>query len=302
LRRFAQGCAGTAALLAVSAAWAADPAQQHGTGPQAQTAGDQTAAHHGQAPAQHGTHGMDMSSMQGGRAPAGARSPDYSEGAMMSPMPGMMESMNDDATLAMLLLDELETVDVDDGVQFDAQAWIGRDAGKLWIKADGEHADGNLDDLRMEALWDRPWMAFWDTQLGVRQDFGEGPDRTWIALGVQGLAPYWFDIEAAVYAGEGGRTAARFEVEYDLKITQRLIVKPDLEINVYGKDDPGRGIGSGVSNVEFGVRLRYEIRRQVAPYVGVDWNRRVGDTADLARATDDAVRESVVVAGIRLWF
>jgi copper resistance protein B len=245
---------------------------------------------------------MDMSSMQGGSPAADARSADYSEGATMSMMPGMAESMNDDATMATLLVDELEVVDVDDGLRLDAQGWAGRDAGRLWLKADGEHRDGSLQDLRLEALWARPWKAFWDTQLGLRHDSGEGPGRTWVALGVEGLAPYWFEIEATLYVGEAGRTAARFEVGYDLKLTQRLILTPDFEIDAYGKEDTGRRIGSGVSHVELGLRLRYEIRRQLAPYIGIDWNRLTGETADLVRADGEATHDHAIVAGVRMWF
>ena len=269
-----------AALLAAGGARASDATQTHA----------------------ESMEGMDMPSMQGGRPPADARSADYSEGEMMSMMPGMAESMNDDATIAKLLIDELEALDFDDGVQLDAQAWAGRDAGRLWLKADGEHRDGSLHDLRLEALWARPWKAFWDTQLGLRHDSGEGPERTWIALGVEGLAPYWFDIEATLYVGEAGRTAARFELGYDLKLTQRLILTPDFEINAYGKEDTGRRIGSGVSNVELGLRLRYELHRQLAPYIGIDWNRLTGETADLVRADGEATHDHAIVAGIRMWF
>lgn len=247
--------------------------------------------------------GMDMSSMQGGRAPPDARDPDYSGGHAMSPMPGMAESMND-APFGKLLIDQLEYVDGSDasGAALDAQAYFGKDENKLWLKADGERTDGRLQELRTEALWDHAVTAFWDTQLGVRHDFGEGPGRTWAAAGVQGLAPYWFDVEATFYVGQSGRTAARFEAEYDLLLTQRLILTPDIELNAYGKDDPERQIGAGLSNVELGLRLRYEIHRQFAPYIGIDWNRRVGHTADLVRAAGEPALDRAIVAGVRIWF
>jgi copper resistance protein B len=247
---------------------------------------------------------MDMSSMQGGRPPAGARDPDYSEGQAMSMMPGMADSMNDARKFGKVLIDQLEYrhgADAD-GAAIDAQAWYGGDVDKAWLKVSGERSDGHWRDLRTEALWAHAATAFWDTQVGVRHDFGAGPDRDWAALGVQGLAPYWVDIEATAYVGPSGRTAARFEAEYDLLLTQRLIFTPDLEFNVYGRNDPARRIGSGLSNIELGLRLRYEITRRFAPYIGVDFNRRVGQTADYVRADGEAAFDRVVVAGVRIWF
>ena len=251
-----------------------------------------------------GPMSMDMSSMQGGRAPVDARSPDYSDGQGMSTMPGMAASMNDDATIGKLFVEELEWVDEsgEDATALDAQAYVGRDQHKLWVKADGEVLNGHLRDLRVEVLWDRAWRAFWDTQLGVRHDAGDGPERTWLAAGVEGLAPYWFDIEATLYVGSSGRTAVRLEAEYDLRLTQRLIFTPDVELNAYGKSDPERQIGSGLSNIEFGFRLRYEFRRQFAPYVGFNWDRRFGETADLVRAAGESAHDSTLVAGLRIWF
>jgi copper resistance protein B len=247
---------------------------------------------------------MDMSSMQGGRPPPDARNPDYSEGQSMSTMPGMATSMNDDAPFGKLLIDQLEYVDGSDanGGALDGQAYFGKDENKLWLKADGEHTDGHWRDLRTEALWAHALTAFWDTQVGVRHDIGEGPDRTWAAFGMQGLAPYWFDIEATAYVGPSGRTAARFEAEYDVLLTQRLIFTPDVELNAYGQSDRQRQVGAGLSNLEFGLRLRYEFSRQFAPYVGIDWNRRLGNTADLVRAAGESALDRAIVAGVRIWF
>jgi copper resistance protein B len=252
--------------------------------------------------AQDAMSGMDISSMQGGAAPANARSPDYSDGNGYGSMTGM--DMHDDASRGMLLIDQLEVFNGRDanGVALDAQAWYGNDRNKLWLKADGERSDSALQDLRSEALWDHAVATYWDTQLGVRHDFGIGPARTWAAFGVQGLAPYWFDIEATAYVGPSGRTAARFEAEYDLRLTQRLIFQPDLEVTLYDRDDPERRIGSGLPDVEFGVRLRYEFHRQFAPYFGVDLVRKFGRTADFARAAGQPAFEPQLVSGVRTWF
>lgn len=243
-----------------------------------------------------------MAPMQGGNAPPNARSSDYSEGVGYGDMTGM--DMHDDAAQTMLLIDQLEYSHGRDanGVALDAQAWYGSDLDKLWLKADGEYSGGRLQDLRTEALWDHAIATYWNTQLGVRHDFGVGADRNWAAFGVQGLAPYWFDIEATAYVGPSGRTAARFEAEYELLLTQRLIFQPDLEINLYGRDDPQRRIGSGLSDVDLGLRLRYEFHRQFAPYVGIDLVRRFGRTADLVRAEGEHAFDPQLVAGVRIWF
>ena len=143
---------------------------------------------------------------------------------------------------------------------------------------------------------------WWSFQGGVRQDFGAGPSRTWASVGVQGLAPYFFEIDAALYVGEGSRTAARLSAEYEMLITQRLVLQPELEFNLYGKDDTRNSIESGLSDVELGLRLRYEIRRELAPYVGVHWERKLGDTADLLRDAGDDVSDLTLVVGLRAWF
>ena len=236
-------------------------------------------------------------------APTGGRSPDYSGGYRYGSMAGMY--MHDDPTVGMLLLDRLEYVhsrDGDNTTAIDGQAWYGRNFDKLWLKFEGEHADGRIQDLRTEALWAHAVTPFWDTQLGLRHDFGAGPDRTWAAFGIEGLAPYWFDTEATFYLGQGGRTAARVAFEYEARFTQRLILQPSLEANFYGRNDPQRGIGSGLSDIEAGLRLRYEIRREFAPYVGVVWQQRVGGSRDYVRALGEPPDDLQFVAGVRVWF
>lgn len=247
---------------------------------------------------------MDMQGMQmqGGKVPPHARSADYSDGIGYGSLgPPLMAGQK---PLAMLLIDRLEYVNGrnDHGIALDAQGWYGTDANKLWVKAEGESEAGRLQDFRVEALWDHPIAIYWDAQLGIRHDFGIGPGRTWAAFGIQGLAPYWFDVEATLYVGQAGRAALRLESEYEWRLTQRLILQPDLEANVYGKDDPQRGIGSGLSNIEFGLRLRYDIRREFAPYVGVVWQQQFGRTADYARSHGERANDLQLVAGLRIWF
>ncbi|MGH8031963.1 MAG: copper resistance protein B [Luteimonas sp.] len=248
-----------------------------------------------------------MDAMQGGDAPADARDPDYSDGIhahRMSDADMATMDMHDDGVLGSVLIDQLETFDGDhdSGLAIDAQAWIGTDLDKLWLKLDGERSHGHLGATRAEALWNRAVSIYWNVQAGVRHDFGDGPGRNWAAIGVQGLAPYWFDVEATAYIGESGRSALRLDAEYELRLTQRLILQPDVEITLYGKDDPARGIGAGLSDIEAGLRLRYEVTRKFAPYIGVAWSRAFGATADAARDTVGDADDTQLVAGMRLWF
>lgn len=262
---------------------------------------------HGDAPAA-ARPGMRMDgmmdSMQGGSPPRDARDPDaYSDGLTLDHLPGM--DMADNDPYGQLLLNRFEGYRGNDGgtgVRLDAQAWWGTDLNRLWLKVDGSRSDGRLGATRTELLYNRAFAPYFGWQAGLRHDFGGGPGRDWAAFGVQGLAPYWFDVEATAYVGPSGRTALRLEAEYDLRITQRLVLQPDLEVRLFGRSDPERGIGSGLSGAEFGLRLRYEVTRKFAPYVGVDWERSFGGTADLARRNGRPVGESRIVAGVRFWF
>lgn len=215
----------------------------------------------------------------------------------------MME-MDDQVRIGKVMLDRLDWRDANGAslLEWDASAWYGGDYNKLWLKTEGERRDGSTEDARLEVLWDRIFTRWWSVQAGVRQDFGEGPSRTWAAVGVEGLAPYFFDVEATAYVGDGGRTAARLSSEYDLLLTQRLVLQPQAEVNLYGKDDPERRIGSGLSDLQFGLRLRYEFRREIAPYVGLVWTKRFGKSADFARAAGDGANDLQALAGLRIWF
>ena len=247
---------------------------------------------------------MDMNSMQGGTAPPDARDPDaYSDGLTLGQMRGM--DMADNDPYGQLLLDQFEgylSNGGQSGIRLDAQAWFGTDLNKLWLKAESSRSNGTLGATRVEALYNRAIAPYWGLQGGWRHDTGGGPSRNWAAFGVQGLAPYWFDVEATVYAGESGRTAIRLEAEYDLRITQRLVLQPDAELAFHGKSDPERGIGSGLSSVDLGLRLRYEVTRKFAPYIGVAWDRKFGNSADLARQAGGDVSETRFVVGLRMWF
>lgn len=249
--------------------------------------------------------GMDSGSMsmQGGSAPPDARDPNaYSDGYGFGPIP--RPRMGDEHSFGSLLVDRLETVDTRDNgyAAYDLQAWYGRTYDRAVFKAEGNVDGGKLQDGRTELAWGHAVATYWDTQLGVRYDSGIGPERRWLAFGFQGLAPYWFRVEATGYAGEQGRTALRFAAEYELLFTQKLILQPRIEANAYGKSDPARELGSGLSDLTAGLRLRYEIRRELAPYVGVEWNGKFGNTADFARAAGTRTTQTRIVAGVRFWF
>lgn len=294
-----------------------DHSSMHGMGPQSMKEtehpgttgmghGSMQGMDHGSAQAvdHDAMSGMTMGRMQGGNPPPDARDPDYSAGVGYGPEGGVHEAMDDNAPNAMLLIDQLEAFHGKDGngQQWEIQGWYGNDYDKLWLRSEGESSAGKLEEGDVEALWNHTVATFWSTQLGVRSEAGEGPNRQWAAFGIQGLAPYWFELEATAYVGPSGRTAARFRAEYELLFTQRLILQPEVEANAYGKNDPARRLGSGLSNVSLGLRLRYEFHRQFAPYLGVVWARRFGNTADFARQDAQGVFDRQWVAGFRIWF
>ena len=202
------------------------------------------------------------------------------------------------------LLDRLEVSDADDGTAlgWEASAWIGGDIQRLWLRSEGEAVDGRIEHGDVEVLYGRSVRAWWDVVAGVRQDVGDGPSRTWGAIGVQGLAPYKFEVAATAYLGQDGRTALRAEAEYDTLLTNRLILQWRAEANAHGKNDPLAGVGAGLSTVEAGARLRYEITRQFAPYIGIEHERAFGNTADFRRNTGHSAGDTRVVAGVRVWF
>lgn len=204
---------------------------------------------------------------------------------------------------AYALVDRLEWQDGDEGaLAWEGVAWIGGDIHRLWLRSEGEAVDGSVEGGHLDLLYSRSLTPWWDVVAGLRQDLGEGPRRTWAAIGLQGLAPWKFEVEASVYIGASGRTAASLEAEYDTLLTNRLILQWRAGLDLQGRDDPARGLASGASGAEAGARLRYEVSRRFAPYVGLEWHRALGGTADLHRARGDKLAETRVVAGIRFWF
>ncbi|WP_141218192.1 copper resistance protein B [Bordetella genomosp. 11] len=202
------------------------------------------------------------------------------------------------------LFDELEWQDAKDGsaLNWDFTGWVGGDVDRLWLRSEGERTNGKLEHAEAQALWGHSITPWWDLVGGVRQDFKPGPSQTWAAFGIQGQALYNFESEITGFVGDSGQTSLRLKGEYDILITNRLILQPMAEINFYGKNDPGRQMGAGLGNSEVGLRLRYEIRREFAPYIGVTWNRSYGNTADFVRADGGSRNETRFLAGVRMWF
>ena len=206
---------------------------------------------------------------------------------------------------SLVMFNRLEAWDADHGTgqAWEAKAWIGGDINRIWLRSEGERTAGSTESANLEVLYGHSVTAWWDVVAGIRQDFLPGSSQTWAALGVQGMAPYKFEVSATAYLGQSGQLAANVEVEYELLLTNRLILQPLVELSFNSKDDPSRHVGSGLSKAEAGLRLRYEFsNRRFAPYLGITHERVFGNTADLLRAEGEGVRDTRVVAGIRFWF
>ena len=223
--------------------------------------------------------------------------------------------MDDTTRFGKVMFDQLEWRDGGAGEgrgAWDAQGYYGGDDDKLWVKTEGKYvpsgrdaagaSGSNIRDADVQVLWNRVISTWWNVQAGGRQDLGPGQSRTWAAVGIQGLAPQWFETEATVYASDEGRTAARLKTQYDLLLTQRLVLQPFAEANLYARADSEHQIGSGLSDLEVSIRLRYEIRREFAPYIGLVWLRRFGGTAALARSAGGEASDLELAAGLRVWF
>jgi len=190
-----------------------------------------------------------------------------------------------------------------DGYGFEGQAWYGGDIDRAVVAFEGEGSFGEkAEDLEVNAYWRHALDPWFNLQLGVRQDFRPTPDRTYAMVGIQGLAPYWFEVEGQLFVSDKGDVRARAKGSYDQRITQRLVLEPEVEADFALQDVPELGIGAGIEKIELSARLRYEVTRMFAPYVGVFWERKLGDTADYARAEGDKASSVSALAGLRVWF
>lgn len=204
---------------------------------------------------------------------------------------------------SLVLFDQLEwqTAESTDGLNWDGKGWIGGDRNRLWFRTEGGTEDWRLGDAEAHLFYGRAFARWWDLVVGVRQDIRPGPARTWAAVGVQGLAPYWLQVEATGYVSQDGQAALRLKAEYELLLTSRLVLQPLVEVNLYGKANGAHGTGTGLGTTDIGLRLRYELRRELAPYIGLTWVNDFGDADDRAEAARDNPARRRFVAGIRLW-
>ncbi|NBF07956.1 copper resistance protein CopB [Pseudomonas sp. Fl4BN1] len=257
----------------------------------------------------HDMAGMDHSQMPGMQvaAPLHSRTPiapltDADRAAVYQSAAGHVlhgQSLN-----GLFLVDQLEWQDADQGssLGWEVNGWIGGDRDRLWLRSEGERTRGVTESAELQALWGHAVSPWWDLVSGVRQDFKPGAPQTWAALGLQGMALYNFESQVTAYLGEGGQAALRLKGDYDVLLTQRLILQPSAEVNIYSRNDPQREVGAGLAQSELGLRLRYEIRREFAPYIGVTWNRNYGETAEYAREEGSGKSRAQLVLGVRMWF
>ena len=222
-----------------------------------------------------------------------------------TPAPNWPQPVKDNRILTYVTSDELEgrTSSSNTSFRWEGEGWIGTDFNKLWIKSEGTVTNGVTSDGDQEFLYDRPipHMRYFDWQVGARVDLDSSPTRGWLALGVQGLAPYFFNFAPTFYVRGGGRVAGKIEGYYNLYLTQRLILQPQAELNFYSQADPARGIGTGLSDIDGGVRLGYQISRKFAPYIGYVYSGTFGQTATFSRETGEPAGVHQFVFGIWLW-
>ncbi|MFO1505092.1 MAG: copper resistance protein B [Steroidobacteraceae bacterium] len=188
-----------------------------------------------------------------------------------------------------------------DGYRWDAKAWYGGDIHRFVLRTEGEGGSDGVETADVQALYSRAVSRYTDLQVGLRQDI-EPHGRTYASLGAQVLAPFWFDLEGALFLSTQGELLARAEGSYDIRLAQRVVLQPRVELNLAAQDTAATQTGSGLSTAEVGLRLRYEIRREFAPYVGVSWEKRFATTADYWKAAGESTRSTTFVAGLRAWF
>jgi copper resistance protein B len=259
-------------------------------------------------PTDHAAHAEHAEHAQAPAQPAAGPAPPVTDADRAAAFPDlsgmrMHDMMLEDPLNKLVLLDRVEVHDASGHpLAWNLDAWLGHDLRKLWVRSEGKRRRGATERAELELLYGRSFARWWDVLAGVRHDFEPGTSQDWAAVGVRGLAPYRLEIEATAYVGNGSRTAFRFETQYDVLVTNRLILQPQLELNWRGQSDVTRRLGSGLTDGELGLRLRYELRREVAPYVGLVRERSFGRTASLTRATGGNADDTRLVAGVRVWF
>ncbi|HEY8568716.1 copper resistance protein B [Microbulbifer sp.] len=300
-------CTAMVSLLSAPLALAQEHAEHHGE-------------HHGEQqrensePMDHSGHdmsGMDHSQHQPVANTAtqevhqghGGHGSAYASGTLHNAPNQPDHVMDHEVLLTKVMIDQLEARE-HNGSALEGSLWFGSDFNKLWLKTEVEREDGETTDSELQALYSRAVAPYWDLQVGVRHDFKlEGGDsKNWAAIGFNGLAPYFFEVDSALFLGEDGDSAFRLEAEYELLFTQQWILSPEIEMNFYGQNDPDTHTGSGLSDIEAGLRLRYEFTPQFAPYIGVNYEKKFGNTADFVRMEGEDTSETTWVIGLHAWF
>lgn len=233
----------------------------------------------------------------------GLRSPDYSDGYQNTASHHMMSSPNlwsVDAEKLELAHDDLAQ---QNSGQYELKFWYGNDYNRLYLNTSGEFAQNDLEQASTSLMWWRPFSPYWNSTFGLKQDYvAENTDQTWLGFGISGLAPYWFDVEASVYGALTGQSQLQLNASYDLNISQKWVLQPEVELLAYGKTDVQHRYGAGLAEIKSGLRLRYEITPQFAPYIGLEHERFVGKTAKLYKDLEDDRSSRKILLGLRFWY
>ncbi len=215
-------------------------------------------------------------------------------------MQAYASGMEDDPIVTKVMV-EVESSN-DSQQTWNLAAWAGKDLQKIWIKSEGEKEEGKIQEAELQLLYSQAISPFWDFQYGIKRDFKPTPTRDWLVVAAQGLTPYLFELEASLFVGESGRAAVRLDAEYEYMLTQKLVLSPEIEFNIFAKDDAAVGTGKGLANIEAGIKLQYEVMREFAPYIGVNWGKKYSNTAKFASNEGEDIEDTQVVLGLRFWF
>ena len=211
-----------------------------------------------------------------------------------------------DPIIGTVIIDQLErrSTQAEDFNVLEAQAWIGKDFDKLRLKLETEFTDSETESVELQLVYSRAISAFWDVQAGYRRDIYPKPENEWLVVGFIGLAPYLFEIDTALFFADNGQVGIRLEAEYELVLSknQRWVLVPELEINAFTENDEPAGIGSGLSDLELGLRLNYYFNRHLATYIGANWENKFGNTADFAQTEGERINDVQYVIGLHGWF
>jgi copper resistance protein B len=247
--------------------------------------------------------GMSMSNMSmPAQTSTGLRSPDYSQGRDNG---GMQPHMMGNGVLYGVMLNQAEVFSFSQqtGYVLNLQSWVGTDDNRAVLGLDAANSKLTSHRLSADLTWQRPLSPFWNTNLGAQFDHEDGnPNQAWLLANINGITPYWLNLSGSILVGKDGQIGLVLDGFYDLRITQRLVLQPSVETKLYSRDQASDEIGSGLSEIKTGLRLRYELTRTFAPYLGIEETRYLGNTASYYKARDGVSRETIVSAGVSAWF